>query len=285
MNFLEPAMIKLPKAITTLAASTSAAPRESVAAGHGLHRSFSRSTAPATLPPERRGRLKNGNRSGDFLAAPRCGARTRCGGACRQPAMTNGRCRMHGGLSTGPRTPEGLARSRRARLTHGARSAGMRALMREACAHMRRSRALRARLIGSSAGHGAHRPKSSPSPVGAGFKLVLGPAEGRTRGPARTPSTLTPVSAPVAPSPTANSIGVHLRSSAAQSLPLSAGHGVDRSFSIPTAAFRCTERAGLKPAPTPSGRRAHLCSSTSSTPASAGHGVDRSIFDSRPALR
>ncbi|MDF2972517.1 MAG: hypothetical protein K0R61_2967 [Microvirga sp.] len=27
---------------------------------------------------------------------------------CCQPAMPNGRCRLHGGLSTGPRTPEGL---------------------------------------------------------------------------------------------------------------------------------------------------------------------------------
>ena len=32
------------------------------------------------------------------------------------------RCRMHGGLSTGPRTPEGLERSRRARWVHGRRS-------------------------------------------------------------------------------------------------------------------------------------------------------------------
>jgi len=28
-----------------------------------------------------------------------CGARTRQGGACRQPAMRNGRCRLHGGKS------------------------------------------------------------------------------------------------------------------------------------------------------------------------------------------
>jgi hypothetical protein len=38
-------------------------------------------------------------------------------------AMANGRCRMHGGASTGPRTPEGLARSRRARWKHGLYSA------------------------------------------------------------------------------------------------------------------------------------------------------------------
>ena len=34
-------------------------------------------------------------------AAPRCGARNRAGGPCRSPAMANGRCRLHGGLSTG----------------------------------------------------------------------------------------------------------------------------------------------------------------------------------------
>ena len=39
------------------------------------------------------------------------------------PAMRNGRCRMHGGASTGPRTPEGLARSRRANWKHGLYSA------------------------------------------------------------------------------------------------------------------------------------------------------------------
>ena len=33
--------------------------------------------------------------------------------------MKNGRCRMHGGKSTGPRTPEGRERSRRANWKHG----------------------------------------------------------------------------------------------------------------------------------------------------------------------
>lgn len=41
-----------------------------------------------------------------------CGARTRAGGPCRQRAIySNGRCKWHGGLSTGPKTPEGKARS------------------------------------------------------------------------------------------------------------------------------------------------------------------------------
>jgi hypothetical protein len=33
--------------------------------------------------------------------SPRCGAPTRRGSSCRSPAMRNGRCRMHGGMSPG----------------------------------------------------------------------------------------------------------------------------------------------------------------------------------------
>jgi len=75
--------------------------------------------------------LRNGNPQGNPMNAPRCGAKTRQGTACRGPAMANGRCRMHGGASTGPRTPEGLERSRRARLKHGRYSARNIALWRE----------------------------------------------------------------------------------------------------------------------------------------------------------
>lgn len=35
---------------------------------------------------------------GDCL---KCGAKTRQGKVCKSPAMKNGRCRMHGGASTG----------------------------------------------------------------------------------------------------------------------------------------------------------------------------------------
>jgi hypothetical protein len=45
------------------------------------------------------------------------------GGANRCPAMRNGRCRLHGGLSTGPRTYDGLEALRRARTVHGFYSA------------------------------------------------------------------------------------------------------------------------------------------------------------------
>ena len=43
---------------------------------------------------------------------PKCGARTRAGGSCKAPVVRGkARCRMHGGLSTGPRTVEGKARA------------------------------------------------------------------------------------------------------------------------------------------------------------------------------
>ena len=63
--------------------------------------------------------LKNGNPAGDPNNAPRCGAKTRKATPCQSPAMPNGKCRMHGGASTGPRTAAGLARSRCARWKHG----------------------------------------------------------------------------------------------------------------------------------------------------------------------
>jgi len=68
---------------------------------------------------KRRGWLKNDNPPGDFMQAPRCGAKTRKGTLCQAPAMKNGRCRLHGGKSTGPKTPEGIERIRQAHLRHG----------------------------------------------------------------------------------------------------------------------------------------------------------------------
>ena len=49
----------------------------------------------------------------------------------------DGRCRLHGGKSTGPRTPEGLERSRRARLVHGYYTAEAKAARAEARRTMR----------------------------------------------------------------------------------------------------------------------------------------------------
>jgi hypothetical protein len=250
-------MINLLKTLTNRAAHPSASPRESISAGHGFHRPISVPALPAILPSDRRGRLKNGNRPGDFLAAPRCGARTRCGGECRQPAMKNGRRRLHGGLSTGPRTPEGLARSRRARLTHGGYSAHVRALRTAARAHNRRVRALAALIRSRSAGHGVHRSNSATASGTTAEKIHHRGHRGHreavlpvARAARIPPSSVPSVSSVVNPS--------------------SAGHGLHRSFS--------------NPAPSTS-IRVHLRSSAASIPFSAGHGLHRPILDTRPALR
>ena len=53
----------------------------------------------------------------------RCEAKTRKGTACQKlPLASKARCRLHGGLSTGPKTPEGKARIAAAHWKHGRRS-------------------------------------------------------------------------------------------------------------------------------------------------------------------
>ena len=59
-------------------------------------------------------------RFGPDRQGQRCGAKTRRGAACQRPAnKKNGRCRLHGGASTGPRTEDGRARISAANLRHG----------------------------------------------------------------------------------------------------------------------------------------------------------------------
>ena len=93
------------------------------------------------------GPLRNGNPRGDPSKAPRCGAKTRRGTSCLCPAMRNKRrCRLHGGKSTGPRTQEGLERSRRARWKHGVYSREVRELLAENWRRWRYLKALLSRL-------------------------------------------------------------------------------------------------------------------------------------------
>jgi hypothetical protein len=126
-------------------------------------------------PPPRTGPLRNGNPRGNPNLAPRCGARTRRGCPCRGPAMTNGRCRMHGGASTGPRTPEGLARLRAARTSHAPQIAEALAFNRT-CRHLiQRANALLAlaktkaadpqTLLPSPAPPPAHKPRQPKHPI------------------------------------------------------------------------------------------------------------------------
>lgn len=59
-----------------------------------------------TYPPPRYPTLPH-----DLIGLP-CGARTRAGTPCKITAIyANGRCKLHGGLSTGPTSADGKARS------------------------------------------------------------------------------------------------------------------------------------------------------------------------------
>ena len=64
--------------------------------------------------------LGKATRFGSHWTGERCGAKTRRGTECQRPAYKrNGRCGLHGGKSTGARTPEGLKRISNANLKHG----------------------------------------------------------------------------------------------------------------------------------------------------------------------
>ena len=64
--------------------------------------------------------LGTATRFGANWPGKRCGAKTRRGTPCQRPAhKINGRCSLHGGLSTGPKTIEGLQRISEANVRHG----------------------------------------------------------------------------------------------------------------------------------------------------------------------
>jgi hypothetical protein len=65
-------------------------------------------------------KIGSATRFGPEWPGARCGAKTRKGSPCQRPArLPAGRCRVHGGASTGPRTEEGRARIAAAKTTHG----------------------------------------------------------------------------------------------------------------------------------------------------------------------
>jgi len=115
---------------------------------------------------------RRGNPRGnpDLKLAPRCGARARTTGCpCCAPAMANGRCRMHGGRSTGPRTPEGMARMTAAQTTHGRSGAWKRRMGRYVS-----TVAARGRLFCAAMLLRAHLPAEMAA------RLAAGPAELQT---------------------------------------------------------------------------------------------------------
>ena len=65
-------------------------------------------------------KIGSATRFGKEWPGVRCAAKTRKGSPCQRPArLPVGRCRVHGGASTGPRTAEGRARIAAAQIKHG----------------------------------------------------------------------------------------------------------------------------------------------------------------------
>jgi hypothetical protein len=129
--------------------------------------------------------------------------------------MANGRCRMHGGLSTGPRTAAGRARCAAVRRTHGLYAADTIALRREANARIRGLRSLIAAVrVDCTAGHG-----------------VLPPNPAQRRGS----ETRRPSANRMAATPRTSSASSRLRGeSSVARHTFSAGHGLLPSRSAPT---------------------------------------------------
>ncbi|HXR36340.1 MAG TPA: HGGxSTG domain-containing protein [Candidatus Binataceae bacterium] len=95
-----------------------------------------------------------------------CGAKARAGPPCQAPAMANGRCRIHGGTSTGPRTAAGLARLAAAHTTRGTYSAANWVNDRHV-----RAQARRGRLLGAAWKLGLYLPREVAA------RLAVVPAE------------------------------------------------------------------------------------------------------------
>ena len=69
-----------------------------------------------------------GTRFGVNWPGKRCLAKTRRGTPCQKPAITGkGRCQLHGGRSTGPKTAEGLKKLAELNTVHGQRTKDRRA--------------------------------------------------------------------------------------------------------------------------------------------------------------
>jgi len=112
------------------------------------------------------GPLRNGNPRGNPNLAPRCGAKNRAGNPCRAPAMANGRCRLHGGKCTGPRTAEGKAAFIATHTKHGRYAAPQRATNLYV-----RTLTVRTRLVREANRLSAHLPRDMAA------RLAQGPDE------------------------------------------------------------------------------------------------------------
>lgn len=86
--------------------------------------------------------------AGGAIICPRCQAKSkRTALQCAAPAMRGKRvCRFHGGKSTGPRTPQGLARCAAVKTTHAEETKPMREAHKAAAKRIKELEALAKRL-------------------------------------------------------------------------------------------------------------------------------------------
>ncbi len=166
------------------------------------------------------------------------GARARTTGlGCRAPAMANGRCRMHGGRSTGPRTPEGLARLAAAHTKHGNDGAAWRAVNR-----YQRTVIVRSRLLAGAYGLGPHLPPDIAARMALGAN-ELAPPPHYSRGPVVLPETGALGHDPVAER---GSLGRDARGRfVARARPALRGRMVEREAARSEAAMLAPWRAGI----------------------------------------
>ncbi len=74
--------------------------------------SYSNTTAPGSWNPMLPPSLPEYPTRKPWMDSLTCGAKTRAGTPCKITAIYgSGRCKLHGGLSTGPTTPEGKAKA------------------------------------------------------------------------------------------------------------------------------------------------------------------------------
>jgi len=161
--------------------------------------------------------------------------------------MPNGRCRFHGGKSTGARTAAGRDRCARARRTHGFYSAQTVALRREARTVIRRNRDLLAALRGNPAGHGvlpsfSRPPRARPA---KDAKPQMN-ADGRRCASLAPNAKTTPLNLRSSASICGSNSLSGRESEARKPTPAPAGHGVLSSF-FRFALTRAARLLGLQP--------------------------------------
>ena len=109
-----------------------------------------------------------------------CEAKTRRGTPCRQRPLTGKRrCRLHGGLSTGPRTAEGRARIAEAQKERWRRFHITRKGMAEGYAYKR------VQVVGGERYHDKPNKNRYSHPCEAGQYMMLGAGEGQSVVPSR----------------------------------------------------------------------------------------------------